>query len=192
MPSWRCWLDEDDGRTAPGQEAAPHSYGWIALAYPSADTGDEGRELAPFVSASADLLRHLQRFADGPLGRHFAVVGISSQTSPVQAAMSKRLGLSIPLVSDPYGRVARALSLRSISIGRRHRLLPTLLIYAGREEVARFEGFDAIGLNMDAAVVAAFPAPPRPSGDGRLHGCVATRIDGGLGCPRHVALSSER
>lgn len=155
----RCWLDGHREQLVGGNASVPRPYGWIVLAYPSADIGDEGSGVCGLVSGSANLLRHLQQFADGPLGRHFAVVGISSQSRLVQAALSERLGLTIPLVSDPYGKVARSLCLRSVSVGRRHRLLPTLLIHAGREEVARFEGFDAIGLNMQDAIRATLSDP---------------------------------
>ena len=138
--------------------------GWVALAYPMATPEGSGRKVSPVASGSARLLQHLQSFAQGSFGHRLAVVGISSQSSLVQAALSKRLGLTIPLVSDPFGRVARALSIRSISLGRRRRLMPTLLVYLGREEVARFEGFDAIGLNMQPAVREMLTVEGTPSG----------------------------
>lgn len=183
---WRCWLD---GQPAGGDAAAQRRPGWLALAYPSADAEDSGRDFASPAAASEHLLLQLQSLVDGPLGHGVGVVGISRQSMVVQAALSERLGLRIPLVSDPYGTLARSLGLRVVSLGERHWLLPTLLICTGREELARLEGFEAISLNMRGAVEAAFPQPHRPPATESRNG--AAGVYAAQGSDLHQKVASE-
>ncbi len=157
-PDFSCSPGSRPMNGVSAESKPPAAFGWVVLACPTAGASGHGPELFRLVDGSERLLLRLQSLAQDLVGKRGMIMAISSQSRLVQEALAERLGIGFPLASDHDGRIANDLGLQSISLGRRHRLLPTLLTYAGRTEVARYEGFEAIEMDMQLAVQEVFQA----------------------------------
>lgn len=141
---------------SPAAEAMLKGRSCVVLGFPSASPSGQGcGKPGSVVASSVTLLTALTDLASGFGWRDFAAFGVSTQGRIVQDALVDRLGLSYPLMSDPAGTLARALRLPMVRMGRRLRILPTLLVFENGIEVARAEArklvFSARALSADCA-----------------------------------------
>lgn len=141
---------------SPSAEAMLKGRSCVVLGFPSAaPSGHSCGKPGSVVAASAALLTSLRDLASGFGWRDFSAFGVSAQARIVQDALADRLGLTYPLMSDPDGTLARALRLPLVRMGRRLRILPTLLVFENGIEVARAEArslvFSSRALSADCA-----------------------------------------
>lgn len=141
---------------SPSAEAMLKGRSCIVLGFPSASpAGQSCGKPGSVVAASTALLTSLRDLPSGFGWRDFSAFGVSAQARIVQDALADRLGLTYPLMSDPDGTLAHALRLPMLRMGRRLRILPTLLVFENGVEVARAEArklvFSARALSADCA-----------------------------------------
>ncbi|MCO6416546.1 hypothetical protein JYK14_10270 [Siccirubricoccus sp. KC 17139] len=128
----------------------------VVFAYPVAspfDSGDGGLCLAASCAAH---LRTLEGVTRGPLGKRLMVFGVSQQSWLVQEELAARLGITFTLVSDITGIVKDMFGLKTKRLGRRDRLVPTLLLLSGAIEIQRYEGPELNHLDLGQAISTAY------------------------------------
>lgn len=167
---------------SPSAEAMLRGRSCVVLGFPSASpAGQECGQPGSVIAASTALLTSLRDLAAGFGWRDFSAFAVSAQARIVQDALADRLGLTYPLMSDPAGTLARALRLPMVRMGRRLRILPTLLVFENGIEVARAEArtlvFSARALSADCAPLEACLADLRGAvqGDRDSLGPLASR-----------------
>lgn len=84
------------------------------------------------------------------------VFGVSQQSQVVREELAARLGLTFTLVSDVTGTFKDMFGLKVRRLGRRDRLVPTLLLLSGTIEIRRYEGPELKHLDLGQAITAAY------------------------------------
>jgi peroxiredoxin len=156
---------------SPSAEAMLRGRSCVVLGFPSASPFQQGcGKPGSVVAASVTLLTALADLASGFGWRDFSAFGVSTQGRVVQDALADRLGLTYPLMSDAAGTLARTLRLPMVRMGRRLRILPTLLVFENGVEVVRAEArrlvFSSHALSADCAPLEACLADLRDAVQG--------------------------
>jgi peroxiredoxin len=140
----------------PQQLQIGRDVGLVVFAFPTAspvEAEDGGLCLAATCAAH---LRTLEGVTRGPLADRLLVFGVSQQSRIVQDELAARLDLTFTLVSDVTGVFKDMFGLKVRRLGRKDRMVPTLLLLSDAAAIRRYEGSELDRLDLGQAISAAY------------------------------------